>query len=283
MPIKLLVPQHPVGHREHVSQSFQFSGGEIQLSFPDLETKIIQAPMKVVARLQNPQDLVELILATEILKRKQGWDCSGMSLCIPYLPYGRQDRVMHHNEAFSLKAIAGVINSLGYGEVITFDCHSDVSLALINNITHVSMLDIVTQFADLTHACRRAAIVSPDAGAAKKVFKIARELGRPFIGASKVRSESTGELTRFQVMEDQVDENVVIFDDICDGGRTFIELARRLRDKGAKHVSLYVTHGIFSKGLEVFDDLIDKIYTTNTFASSFVDYKNPKLVLKGAI
>ena len=33
--------------------------------------------------------------------------------------------------------------------------------------------------------------------------------------------------------------------DICDGGRTFIELAKVLKDNGAKRVTLYVTHGIF--------------------------------------
>jgi ribose-phosphate pyrophosphokinase len=48
-------------------------------------------------------------------------------------------------------------------------------------------------------------------------------------------------------------------DDICDGGRTFIELAKELRGMGAEKVHLYVTHGFFTKGLSVFDGIIDVV------------------------
>jgi len=43
---------------------------------------------------------------------------------------------------------------------------------------------------------------------------------------------------------------VLIVDDICDGGMTFKLLARDLLAAGAKEVHPYVTHGIFSKGLD---------------------------------
>jgi len=57
----------------------------------------------------------------------------------------------------------------------------------------------------------------------------------------------------------------IITDDICDGGYTFIKVAEQLKAKGASKVILFVTHGIFSKGLGVFDGLIDHVFTTDSF------------------
>ena len=57
----------------------------------------------------------------------------------------------------------------------------------------------------------------------------------------------------------------IISDDICDGGMTFIGIAKALRALNCEHIVLYVTHGIFSKGLSVFDGLIDQIFTTTSF------------------
>ena len=55
-----------------------------------------------------------------------------------------------------------------------------------------------------------------------------------------------------------------IVDDICDGGRTFIEIAKYLKEADSidsSRIHLMVTHGFFTKGLGVFDGLIDHIYT----------------------
>lgn len=68
---------------------------------------------------------------------------------------------------------------------------------------------------------------------------------------------------------DLTDKTVMILDDICDGGRTFIEAVKHLREAGAKRVELYVTHGIFSKGVEnLLDNGIDHIYTTNSLGEA---------------
>ena len=50
--------------------------------------------------------------------------------------------------------------------------------------------------------------------------------------------------------------------DICDGGQAFLPIAKQLKEKGAL-VYLYVTHGIFSKGLYQFADF-EKIFTTSS-------------------
>ena len=63
--------------------------------------------------------------------------------------------------------------------------------------------------------------------------------------------------------------NVVVVDDICDGGRTFIELlkASPTLDCG-KSLSLFVTHGIFSQGTKpLFDAGFQFIGRTDSLAA----------------
>jgi ribose-phosphate pyrophosphokinase len=64
--------------------------------------------------------------------------------------------------------------------------------------------------------------------------------------------------------DDLTGQCAIISDDICDGGYTFIKIAEQLKAKGAERIVLFVTHGIFSKGLEVFDGLVDEVITTNS-------------------
>ena len=71
---------------------------------------------------------------------------------------------------------------------------------------------------------------------------------------------------------------MLIVDDLCDAGGTFIGSAQVLRDAGARSVSLYVTHGVFSKGVEnLLNNGIDAIYTTTSFASS--ELREPRVEL----
>ena len=57
----------------------------------------------------------------------------------------------------------------------------------------------------------------------------------------------------------------MIVDDTCDGGRTFIELAKVLRARNAGKIELYVTHGIFSKGLKELSEHFDCIHSLNVW------------------
>jgi ribose-phosphate pyrophosphokinase len=112
------------------------------------------------------------------------------------------------------------------------------------------------------------AIVSPDAGALKKIYDIAKEFNITNVTtASKVRDISTGDVLRTELPTmDLTDiEHILIIDDICDGGRTFIELAKEIKKQTDKPIYLIVTHGIFSGGYEKLSDVLDGIFCTNSF------------------
>jgi ribose-phosphate pyrophosphokinase len=121
-------------------------------------------------------------------------------------------------------------------------------------------------------------IISPDAGALKKIYKVAKATSLTVVEAKKVRDVATGNIVKTEIDSSQLlgVDTAIIVDDICDGGRTFIELATVIRDSGfIGKLILCVTHGIFSKGLDVFDGpLFDAIYTMNNINSVDIDAFN---------
>ena len=200
-----------------------------------------------------------------------------ITLFLPFAPYARQDRRMDQYDAFSLKDYADQLNLLKLDRVVVLDAHSDVAPALFNNCTDIPQDFIIragkdelglSDFADV--------LVAPDAGAAKKVLKASNALGldpNATVYLEKVRDTTTGAITSTKVASDPsniMGANCLIIDDLCDGGATFIAGAEVLYAAGARSVGLFVTHGIFSRGVESLSEAgIDKIWTTNSFISQF--------------
>ncbi|MFZ9611583.1 MAG: phosphoribosyltransferase, partial [Methylococcales bacterium] len=94
--------------------------------------------------------------------------------------------------------------------------------------------------------------------------------------ASKHRNLETGKIdyTNVPMSVNDADKDVFIIDDICDGGRTFIEIAKAVdevrklsssvkREHYGKNY-LIVTHGIFSFGFDFLVQHFDGIYCTNS-------------------
>lgn len=114
-------------------------------------------------------------------------------------------------------------------------------------------------------------LISPDAGATKKIYKLAEQIGYKgdIITCSKDR-DTEGKLTKVNVpislAAGHGDKDMIIIDDICDGGATFINIAKRIKEyKYNNKIYLIVTHGIFSKGFEELSKYFDGIYCTNSY------------------
>jgi ribose-phosphate pyrophosphokinase len=220
-------------------------------------------PVIITCRVRSMNDIVLLALANDALKRLGFTD---ISCFIPYLPFARQDRVMVSGEPLSIKVISDIINLQGFKNVYLFDVHSDVSMALINNSKSISNVEFVKYC--LVNAPETYYIVSPDAGAYKKVFNLCQSIGYKgqIAVCNKVRDVSSGQIIKTNVdVADFQGKDVYIIDDICDGGATFINLAVELSMRNCGKINLIVSHGIFSKGLDPILQHIDHIYTTDSF------------------
>ena len=216
----------------------------------------------ITTRIKSSEDLIILLLATDALKRL---GFTYIKLFIPYLPFARQDRVMVTGEPLSIKVLANIINSQQYTKVAVYDVHSEVALALINNCDAISNHNFIKK---VLKDKEDYYIVSPDAGAYKKIFKAAQFVGYTgdIVLCNKIRDVKSGKILNMSCdVNDLQGKDVYIIDDICDGGGTFIGLADKLKENNAGNVNLIVSHGIFSKGIEALHN-VDHIYTTNSFS-----------------
>jgi ribose-phosphate pyrophosphokinase len=214
--------------------SFTFSGGEEHVRF-NPEDFLATVKVEIFERLINSSKLMRLMLAVDALRRLSH-DAISIELVIPYFPYARQDRVCVEGEALGSAVMASFINNLGFSKVTIWDAHSDVSPALLKNIVNVSQISLLEKCDELRQRLARGelVLVSPDAGASKKTMKIAEEFGGELevIQAQKIRNLKTGEILKTDILGEVEGKKILIADDICDGGRTFIELAKALKKKG---------------------------------------------------
>lgn len=202
----------------------------------------------------------------EILRRL---GTNKIDVIYPYLPYARQDRVIEENESFSLKVFCQLLNSQKFDSVTVYDPHSDVGPALIDRCIVVPQHEIVPDvvLGDFLYD-PNTMIICPDAGAFKKISKLIKDDMRICIGTKQ--RDAQGKIIRTSIFQPAtiIGKRCLIIDDICDGGRTFIELAKTLlggKEKEATEIYLYVTHGIFSKGFDELEKYFTNIYTTNSF------------------
>lgn len=250
------------------AESFIFPGGEchIRISPSDIGERT-----KILANLFSSNDIMILLLTVDAVRRTNPQ--TFIDLCIPYFPYARQDRVCNEGEALSLKVMTDLINSLKCETITIYDPHSDVLPALLNNCRTISLGKIIAK-SPLAKIIKenKLTILSPDSGSEKKIREVSRELllegiSADVIYARKIRDTTTGDILATAVPGELNDRNFIIIDDICDGGRTFIEFAKEMKHKGARDIYLYVTHGIFSRGLEVLKGSFKHVYCYHTMLS----------------
>jgi ribose-phosphate pyrophosphokinase len=252
----------------------------------------------IKARLNNFRDLELIICATQSLKEL---GVNEIHLYVPYFLGSRSDRKFEEGSNNYLKhVICPIINSQGYKSVTVLDPHSDVLEACLNGFKKVSNKDLVLcALCDMYCPAMKHGplytpglesegiegesdpregsfiLISPDAGASKKIYKLAEQIGYKgdIITCSKDRDEN-GKLTRcvVPISRKHCDKDLVIIDDIADGAGTFINIAKEVKNFIDEEYTftgklyLIVTHGIFSKGFNELTKYFDGIYTTNSYS-----------------
>lgn len=210
--------------------------------------------VRVLWEYSHEGEFLQLAQLKWLLDRQQ---CETV-LDIPYLPYARQDKETTNTTTFALRPFAKLLNSLKFKAVFCDDPHSEIAQTLINNLTPCYP---VWQIGQAFQSCKADIVCYPDKGAEEKYTRI---FDLPYAAASKVRVPETGAIESIFIPLTAFDgKRVLIVDDICDGGATFIQLAKTLLNAGgASEVNLFVTHGLFTRGKRVlFDAGINRIFT----------------------
>lgn len=230
--------------------------------YPDGTPIITERPACKVARIMVRGGLDELVAAlfwSDVIEKTD--DCE---LVIPFFPGARQDRLNTTGDAlFTARSVAGMVNDRFFGQVTIFDPHSEVTPALVERCHVVTAAECISP-----PAGKYAAVISPDAGAEKRAGAVAKKLGVPLLHAWKSRDVATGAITGFG-MESAPSGLVLVVDDICDGGGTFIGLADILPTYC--HAHLFVTHGLFTQGVERLLMKYGHLYTTDSILDDHPD------------
>ena len=240
---------------------FTFPDGEKHIKFTEeLDRK---EKYTVACRIRNAEELFILVQVGDILNRMEVvWD-----LRILYLMSMRMDRVINFNEAFSLKTVANIINSLKPFTVGIATPHSDRTLKLIDSSFSFGDSEINNYLGDKSE---KLIICAPDKGAYDRYWLYIE--GRPNLTVRKKRDLSNGRILSLEVEEknytdeDIKDADILVLDDLCDGGGTFVLCAQKLRELFPDNrLILYVTHMVNPKGLENVLKVYDEVHITNTY------------------
>jgi ribose-phosphate pyrophosphokinase len=245
----------------------------------------------IKSRFNTFRDLELIICTTNALR---GLNVKEIYLYTPYLLGSRSDRqFVKGGTSYLVDVVAPIINSLNFKKIKVMDVHSDVAAACIKNLEITDNVELVRWSLQEIYGFSLGRtkgvvnndfiLVSPDSGSLKKMYKVAENIGYKddIIVCSKYR-DNDGYLSKVNVpIQPYNEKDVIIIDDICDGGATFINIAKIIKETEGVDCKLYliVTHGIFSKGFDGLEKYFNGIFCTNSYKQHVPDY-NHKYIIK---
>ena len=249
------------------------------INFPDGQNDIVltffgpisdcpeKTTVKIISRFKSFIDFELISCAVAALRNI---NVKEITLYIPYILGARSDRRFVDGGVSYLRQVIGPpINQLHLSSISSLDVHNQaVSEAIINNLVCVSN-SVLTKWVFGHINSENMVIVCPDDGASKKIYPLCSNIGYKgdVVICSKHRNTATGAIESVVVSNPELlaGKDVVIIDDICDGGRTFTEIAKVVKPHNPATLNLQVTHGIFSQGLKELSLYFDRIFTTNSY------------------
>jgi len=242
----------------------------------------IKEGVEIRSRMNSFKD-VELIVCVNQALRNLG--VKKIELYVPYFLGARSDRKFSIGSVNYIKdVIAPIINLQGFDKVTVVDPHSDVLEACLQNYNKKGNLDLVRgslqkywmMTGQIISDMSKVVYISPDAGALKKVYSVDKSFksNHDVVVCSKYR-DVDGKLSKTLVplTDDILDKDLFIIDDICDGGGTFLNIAKAIKENEnfTGRIYLVVSHGIFSRGFDDLKNSFEHIFTTNSISNEEVE------------
>lgn len=244
-----------------------FPDGEIHIKFTEEINR--KEDYVIKCRVTNANELFILLQVGNILNNNQ----VEFAIDIYYLMSMRMDRIISFNEAYSLKLVADLINSLNASSVRIFHAHSDKTLKLINNAVDMEQFYNKTVMPDIN---KYDTICFPDAGAYKRYQNQINFFGKNTIVLKKRRNLDTGAIEGIEIDKENSSiyydiKNILVTDDLCDAGGTFLGAHKVLTDNfNCDNIDIFVRHMVNPIGI----DNLCKTYNNVYFTQSYNDWGN---------
>ena len=257
-----------------------FPDGDIRLELYNINRKY---DIDIDLQIKNPSDIYIVMQLSNILNTQK---VKVNRVRLFYYISSRMDRIIDFNYSYTLEIISDIINKLNANKVIIFDPHSDKSLQLIKNSEYYHpLLDADYNF--IYKAMIKSQIVAPDKGSVTRNLSFVEKYSKkylefdsfitnangimdPIIFCDKKR-DCDGKLLSFNIINENeyIDVNdLMVIDDLCDGGGTFLGLApclRKLTNIKGRKLRIYVTHMIQKNAIIKLSEVYDDVYFTNSF------------------
>ena len=220
----------------------KFSDGEIYI---EINENIRGNSIFIIQSVSSPanDNLMELLLCIDALKRSSA---KNITAVIPYFGYARQDRKVVPRTSISAKMVSNLITKAGADRIVTLDLHSGQIQGFFDiPVDNLFATPIFARHIKRKIKSKNLICVAPDVGGTAR----ARALGKMLnIGLAIVdkRRPSPGKSEVMNVIGNVKNKTCIIVDDIIDSGGTIVNAAKVLKEKGAKDVHVYVSHGVLS-------------------------------------
>ncbi len=240
-----------------------FANGEKRIK---VANEVKNEEILLVQSFYQPVDerIIETTLIADALERLGAKE---VSLFIPWFGYSFQDKVFLPGEPLSAKVIAKIIESTCIKKVYLLDLHN-ISIPGFFSIPtyHISAMSEFVKHISEHFNLNEAIVVSPDFGGLKRARQFANELHLDLASVDKKRDLKTGQVTTNKLDGDVTGKTVFIFDDAILSGQTVVEVAKLLKDQGAKEIHFLATHGVFTgNALEILENSqVDSVTITNS-------------------
>ena len=172
----------------------------------------------------------------------------------PYLCYARKDRRTKEHDPVTTRYVAQLFEAVGTDRIVTMEVHNPAAFENAFRIptVHLDANDLFVRHVAAHLGGREIAVVSPDAGGAKRAeaFRGSLEaaIGRPVAKGIMEKHRSGGVVTGDLFAGDVKGRAVVIVDDLISAGTTMARAAAASKARGAASVTVIATHAVFSDG-----------------------------------
>ena len=240
----------------------KFSDGEL---YVEINENIRGNSIFIIQSISSPanDNLMELLLCIDALKRSSA---KNITAVIPYFGYARQDRKVVPRTSISAKLVSNLITKAGADRVVTVDLHAGQIQGFFDiPVDNLFATPIFARHVRKKIKSDKIICVAPDVGGTER----ARALGKLLnVGLAIVdkRRPKPGQSQVMNVIGDVKGKTCIIVDDIIDSGGTIINAAKALKEKGAKEVYVYITHGVLSGEAvkKIKNSVIKKLVITDT-------------------
>ena len=219
-----------------------FSDGEI---YVEINENIRGNSIFLIQSVSSPanDNLMELLLCIDVLKRSSA---KNITADIPYFGYARQDRKVAPRTSISAKLVSNLITKAGADRVVTVDLHAGQIQGFFDiTVDNLFATPIFARHVKKKIKSKNLICVAPDVGGTER----ARALGKILnVGLAIVdkRRPKPGQSQVMNIIGDVKGKTCILVDDIIDSGGTIVNAAKALKDRGAKEVYVYITHGVLS-------------------------------------